>query len=120
MSVYRLRMEGRGLRTYAFDSTQEAWLHFVAHNRKKGLFPVLAVQFGGFDVISGKIANDRTATVIAAYMGGAYGAVEEQSAVDTAIRLLLPNKLEDQHCFLTDKAIAALEFVRSEPYDPSL
>ena len=35
---------------------------------------------------------------------------------DFTIESLLPNKLEDQFCFLTSKAINALEYLGSEPY----
>lgn len=120
VSVYRLHLTDCDLKLHYFDTTDEHWLHFISCNRKKGLFPELIKQYKDFDVISGKIANDKTSTVIAAYIGGAYGAVEDQAAVDSAIRFLLPNKLEDQYCFLTDRSIAALEFIRSEPYDPSI
>ncbi len=120
VSVYRLHLDGDDLCTHYFDTTDATWLHFVSGNRKKGLFPALVSQYQGFDVIAGKIANDKTSTVITAYMGEAYGPVENAAAIENAIRLLLPNKLEDQYCFRTDTSIAALEFVRSEPYDPSI
>lgn len=120
VSVYRLHLTDSNLKIHYFDTADEYWLHFISCNRKKGLFPELISQYKDFDVISGKIANDKTSTVIAAYIGGAYGAVEDQEDVNSAIHFLLPNKLEDQYCFLTDRSIAALKFLRSEPYDPSI
>ncbi len=119
VSVYRLHMN-ESLLTHYFDETDAPWLHFIACNRKHGLFPELNSKYCQHDIIAGKIANDRTSTVISGYMGGAYGPLEEERAIQFAIQMLLPNKLDDQYCFLTDKAIECLEFVRSDCYDPTV
>ncbi len=120
VSVYRLHLTKNDLSPHYFDTTDTEWLHFISANRKKGLFQELLPQYKAYDIISGKIADDKTAVVIAAYIGGAYGAPEEQNAMESAIRLLLPETLDDQYCFLTENAIASLEFLRSEPYDPDI
>lgn len=71
----------------------------------------------GFDIIGGKIANDRTARTLQLYTSGGYGVPGSQAADDIAIMTLLPNRLEEQFCFCTEKAMQTLEFVRSDSYD---
>ena len=80
-----------------------------------------AVTDGGkctvyFDVIVGKIANDRTARTLQLYVSGAFGEPGTPEADSIAIALLLPNRLEDQYCFLTPKAVECLTFEGSKPY----
>ncbi len=120
VSVYRLHLDADSLKEHYFQATDRAWLHFICGNRKQGLFKDQTKAFCSNDMIAGKIANDRTSTVISAYMAGAYGSLDDDMASEFAIRMLLPNKLDDQYCFLTQRAVAALEFLRSEPYDPSI
>lgn len=42
-----------------------------------------------------------------------------KEADDIAITTLLPNRLENQFCFRSAKAIQTLEFIRSDSYDTS-
>ena len=67
-----------------------------------------------YDVISGKIANDDTNTTIVAYMGNVFGTMGSEQADKMCISLLLPERLKDQFCFRSDKAISKLEFLKSE------
>ena len=67
-----------------------------------------------YDVIAGKIANDNTNASIAAYMALAYGEIGTKSADDMCISLLLPERLQDQFCFRTEKALKNLKFMGSE------
>ncbi len=71
-----------------------------------------------YDVISGKIANDQTNATIVAYMGGIFGVPGSDVADETCIRLLIPERLHDQHCFRTEKALASLVFEGSESVCP--
>ena len=71
-------------------------------------------QYKKTDIIGGKIANDRTARTLNAYIDGLFGEPGTQQADDFAIQTLMPNRLEDQYCFRTEAAIAALEFIGSE------
>ena len=114
--------------TYVYHSSKDAlvqvfnradadWLHFVVANRRVGLFPHLLEQFSPYDIIGGKIANDRTAQTIQFYMAGAYGKPGELAADEVTIRLLLPNRLKDQFCFRTTRAVETLEYVGCESYD---
>ena len=47
--------------THCFDGPNAEWLHFVAGNRKSGLFDKLLEKFESVDIIGGKIADDQTA-----------------------------------------------------------
>ena len=90
-----------GLHVLKFDSPSGEWLDFVVSNRK-GL-PLL----NAYDLVIGPVANDSTLPVIDDYMDGRYTKEE-------AVARLLPQKLTDQYAFLTEKALAVLEFRESE------
>lgn len=91
--------------------------NFVASNRRKTLFPTIKTTYNTYDIIGGKIANDRTARTLQLYTSGGYGEPGSKEADDIAIMTLLPNRLEDQFCFCSQKAIQTLEFIRSDSYD---
>jgi hypothetical protein len=116
ISVFRLHLVP-DLAVHLFPSADRDWLHFVAASRRKALFPEIQRGYAGFDIIGGKIANDRTARTLQLYVSGGYGDPGTQEADDIASMTLLPNRLEDQSCFRSEKAVAALEFVRSDRYD---
>ena len=78
-----------------FEGTNGDWLDFVVANRK------MIPQTELFDLVIGPVANDSTLQVIDDYMDGKY--TKEQ-----AIGYLMPQKLTDQYCFLTDKALKKL------------
>ncbi len=67
-----------------------------------------------YDIIAGKIANDRTNLTITTYLLGAYGEIGSAGADDICISLLIPERLRDQYCFRSDAAITALTFKGSE------
>ena len=115
ISIYRYHAKPE-LATYLFEAADNKWLHFVTANRNRDLFPGLLEQFASLDVIGGKIANDRTAATLIAYISGAYGKPGEAETDRFAISRLLPNRLADQFCFKTPKSIQALEFIRSDRY----
>lgn len=100
-----------------FDDADRAWLHFVASNRRGNLFADEKAEYARCDIICGKIANDRTSATLQLYTAGGYGVPGGDAADSTAISLLLPNRLDDQYCFLTESAIRNLTFIRSEAYD---
>lgn len=83
------------LRIGVFPSADKNWLHFVAANRRKVLFPEIKKQYAAFDIIGGKIANDRTARTLQLYTSGGYGNPGSAEADNIAIQTLLPNRLED-------------------------
>ena len=90
------------------------WLHFVAGNRDQSLFRDMIRQFEKYNVIGGKIANDRTAATLNQYVNGVFGTPGDKEADEITIRLLLPNRLEDQYCFRNDEAISCLRFQNAE------
>lgn len=116
ISIFRFHLTP-DIAIHTFSSADKDWLHFVASNRRKALFPAVRNTYMGFDIIGGKIANDRTARTLQLYTSGGYGEPGSQEADDIAIMTLLPNRLEDQFCFCNTKAIQTLEFVRSDLYD---
>jgi hypothetical protein len=116
ISVFRFHLTN-DIGIFNFDSADKDWLHFVASNRRNSLFPDIRKMYEKFDIIGGKIANDRTARTLQLYTSGGYGNPGSKEADDIAIMTLLPNRLADQFCFCNTKAVKTLEFVRSDLYD---
>ena len=100
------------IRTYLEADAE--WLHCVVGHRKKNTFPELIHALEKYDIIAGKIANDNTNATIAAYMALAYGEIGTESADAMCIGMLIPERLENQFCFRTDKALKSITFVESE------
>lgn len=109
ISVYNFT-QNQNLCVFEFHNADKEWLHCVAIHRKKTLFSYLAHNWELYDIIAGKIANDTTNQVLTTYINGLYGEVGSDLADETAIRLLLPNKLSDQICFKTEKSLKSLTF----------
>mgnify|MGYP002864817055 CR=1 FL=1 len=97
-----------------YEDADKEWLHCIVAHRKRNTFPDLVDELRKFDIIGGKIANDDTNATILAYMAGTFGTVGTEMADEICIRLLLPDRLRDQYCFRTEKALASLEYVKSE------
>lgn len=116
ISVFRFHLTP-DISIHLFKEADKEWLHFVASNRRKNLFPDLRTAYSNFDIVGGKIANDRTARTLQLYTSGGYGEPGSKEADEIAITTLLPNRLEDQFCFRSAKAIQTLEFIRSDSYD---
>lgn len=102
------------LKTFDFDTADVNWLHCIVSHRRQGSFSEIKKSMQEYDVISGKIANDDTNATIIAYMDNVFGALGSEQADKMCISLLLPERLKDQFCFRSDKAISALEFLKSE------
>nr|DAF78308.1 MAG TPA: Protein of unknown function (DUF3990) [Caudoviricetes sp.] len=116
ISVFKLHLNP-DIAIHLFNAADRNWLHFVASNRRRTLFPDVREQYAKFDIIGGKIADDQTARTLQLYTTRAYGEPGSEDADSFAIKALLPNRLEDQFCFCNEKAIQSLEFVRSDLYD---
>ena len=85
ISVYEVdETEMSRLRMLRFNAPDVEWLRFVVKNRKGEPIPV------DWDIVSGPVADDRTASVIDLYLDGMYD--EEET-----IKRLLPQKLKDQN-----------------------
>ena len=116
ISVYKFHYDPNIL-AYCFQGASVEWLHFVAENRKKDLFPQLLKKYGTIDIIGGKIADDQTAHTLQQYIGGVdFGIPGTPKADKIAIEKLLPNRLKDQFCFRTQDAVKHLEYIRSDRY----
>ena len=116
ISVYKFHYDPNIL-AYCFQGASVEWLHFVAGNRKKDLFPQLIKKYSTIDIIGGKIADDQTARTLQRYISGAdFGVPGTPEADREAVKKLLPNRLQDQFCFRTQDAIDHLEFIRSDRY----
>ena len=102
-----------GLSFFEFENTDLNWLNCVVGNRRKK-FGHLAEKWIDYDVLSGKVANDDTSTVINAYLLGIYGEIGSDNAGKTAISNLESENLKNQLCFRTEKALKKLKFVKSE------
>ncbi|MCD7903784.1 MAG: DUF3990 domain-containing protein [Oscillospiraceae bacterium] len=83
---------------------------------KKNTFPEILSKYNSFDIIGGKIADDQTARTLQLYTSGGYGTVGTAKADNLALEVLLPDKLQDQFCFKSEKALKCLEFVKSDRY----
>ena len=98
----------------AFRDADQEWLHCVAAHRKRKLFPDIVKKMADYDIVVGKIADDATNATLTAYLSGVFGEAGEEKTDEFCISILLPNKLKDQYCFKTEKALKALRFVGCE------
>lgn len=101
------------LKVHLFPTSDTNWLHCIVAHRMSGAFQDLIGIYSQYDVIGGKIANDATNITLTNYMTGAYGVMGTKTADDFCIGLLLPERLKDQYCFRTTKALAQLRFLKS-------
>ena len=102
------------IRQYCYPEADADWLHCVVAHRKAGTFPDIIREMNDYDIISGKIADDATNFTITAYITGAYGTVGTKEADNLCIGLLIPERLQNQHCFRTERSLESLEFIGSE------
>lgn len=115
ITVFRFHPDPE-LLIHCFKTADVDWLHFVAGNRDDSLFQEMVHQLARYDIVGGKVADDSTAATLNAYITGDYGIPGSKRADSFTISGLLPERLTDQFCFRTQKAIQSLEFVRSDRY----
>ena len=120
VSAFRFHLEP-STSIYAFDTTDQLWLQFVAMNRlgPHAHFENMALlrQIYGHDLIVGKVANDQTNETITAYLSGVYGELDDSAAISFAVSRLRPDRLTDQYCFRSERGVSALEFMEAYRYD---
>lgn len=85
------------LKILKFATPNIKWLKFVSYHRK-----MLNLE-EKYDVIIGSVANDRTMPVVNLYLSGQYNEKE-------ALKRLLPQKLNDQFVFKSNKSLKCLKF----------
>lgn len=100
---------------YNFETTDKNWLWFVSMNRRSQLAgkfrKVIDTELLKAEIIVGKIANDTTNPTIMTYLNGLFGNIESEEAVNFAIGRLLPNRLKNQYCFLSERAVNGSSFL---------
>lgn len=115
VTVFRYRKSIDNIPCYNFNSANKEWLWFVSMNRRTNLAESFSKRMPSellnAEIIVGKIANDTTNPTITAYLNGLYGDIESDMAVGIAIGQLLPDRLKDQYCFLSKRAVDCLELV---------
>ena len=106
---------------FEFADADKEWLWFIALNRRshlaKDLAPKIDNSLFGSEIIVGKIANDTTNPVITTYLMGLYGSIADERSAQTAISLLLPDRLREQYCFLSQRAVSCLKVVEVCKYE---
>lgn len=98
LNIYEFdETEMDNLKIIRFEKPDRNWLRFVVANRTS------LKQSEPYDIVYGPVANDSTITVINSYI---QGMVDE----NTAIALLLPQKLKDQYVFCSEESLKHLKF----------
>lgn len=113
ISVFKLDINCE-LSSHIFETADTDWLHCIVAHRRRKSFDDIEKKMAAYDVVIGKIADDQTNTTLTAYMAGTFGQIGTKEADEFCIKQLLPDKLKDQYCFKTEKAIGCLTFVESE------
>ena len=113
VSVYEIK-ELEGVSRFEFSDADREWLHCVAAHRRDTILTEELEKWKGYEIIAGKIANDNTNRVITAYINGVFGRVGSDTADSIAISLLMPEKLTDQICFRSQRAMNRLMYVGFE------
>lgn len=96
-----------------FENADVEWLRNIVGHRINNDVALLSDD-EKYDIIAGKIANDSTNATLIAYMNGLYGEPGTKESEHMCISLLLPERLKDQFCFRTERALKCLEFVSGE------
>lgn len=103
-----------GLKTFVFQTADKEWLHCIVSHRREKYFSDIRWQMKDYDVVGGKVANDDTNTTIFAYVENVFGPMGSENADNICISLLIPERLNDQFCFRSSKAISCLTYLKSE------
>ena len=106
---------------YEFDKLDKDWLYYISINRRRQFYSklkkLLSEDFDKYEVLIGKIANDDTNATLTAFLAGAYGDIEEDSAFNMVRSLLKPDRLENQFCFKSSRAVGMLEKTGAQKYE---
>lgn len=121
VTTFRFKTLKDNMPAYAFETANIEWLWFVAMNRRYEMADEFRTDLNkellNSEIIIGKIVNDTTNPTLIAYLNGLYGNVKSQTAIQFAINQLMPDRLKEQYCFLSERAIACLEFVEANRYE---
>ena len=121
VTCYEYHNDIADIPVFEFADADKEWLWFIALNRRSHLAKDLASKIDsslfGSEIIVGKIANDTTNPVITTYLMGLYGSIADERSAQTAISLLLPDRLKEQYCFLSQRAVSCLKVVEVCKYE---
>lgn len=125
VSCFRFHSNGQAVPYFEFAEADKEWLWYIALNRRNNLAKRMKLKLqndlfnkiADSEIIVGKIANDTTNPVITTYLNGLYGDINSDSSAEIAISLLLPDRLKEQYCFLSKRAVDCLEFVEVKRYE---
>lgn len=112
LNIYKLS-DLENLNVYEFPDTNAEWLNCVIGYRSHQ-YKSFAAPFKQYEVIIGKIADDDTSQVINAYMQGVFGPLGSETAVNIAMQRFLTNRLKNQICLKSEKALQKLAFIESK------
>jgi hypothetical protein len=102
VSVYEFNLQAaeESLNIKKFGQADGKWLQFVVENRLN--------KYTGnkYDIVIGAVANDTVMPAIQAFIGGF---INEEATIIT----LKTNKLFDQWCLKSEKALSMLQFIQS-------
>ncbi|MCF0216894.1 MAG: DUF3990 domain-containing protein [Fibrobacteraceae bacterium] len=102
LNIYQMNEDGAGLKILDFGEDLSSWIKFVCDCRDGG------TCYRQFDVIKGKVADDKVFRVVDMYHSGAWD-------IDRAIKEMKAYSTYDQMNFVTQNAIdRLLKFERFE------
>ena len=98
-----------GLRIKKFITSDLEWFEFVLQNRGYDKLS-FSMTNEKYDIVIGPVANDNVGVVLNLFISGTYGDPGTKEAKETAVRLLLSQKLYNQVFFGTERAVSCLTF----------
>jgi hypothetical protein len=113
VSIFGFKNE-EGLSIHKFLTSDEAWFDFVLQNRGYSDF-VSEDRRNQYDIVIGPVADVAVGVVLNLFVAGAYGDPKITEAKETAVRLLLAQRLHNQIFFGTELAVSRLSFM--DAYD---
>lgn len=106
--VYMVTIEKEKLKTldsHAFQGTSLAWVDYILFNRGSNILTSDLIELGSKDLIIGKVADARAQFVIDDFLR--LGDFSKQAKM-RLIANLHAERLADQYCFKTEKAVDLL------------
>ena len=100
VSVFEWDEDISDLKYKEFPKPDEEWINMILTCRKNRSFK------HGFDIVKGKIADDRVGATIGVYLGGII-------SKESLIKELQYKKINDQIAFCSEKSLRGLNFIKS-------
>ena len=97
------------LKILSFDGYTEEWLDFIVENRSRET----DVQNTEYDVVYGNVADDDVAREVNNYIELLKKGRVNQDVKKALLYQLQFQKVNNQHCFVSEKAIGYLKYIES-------